>query len=573
MDQSLLLSALARRTAPLHLWQGRDQISTWTAGTLRGAAARWAQVLHAHGAGPGCVVATSAPTSLELIAAILGTWQCGAAVVVLPEASPADAAGLRRVADGLAQLQPAVLLVEGSLPADLQSLAPVVLPITYRPSVSHGTSAMLPVSRALDEPALMQLTSGSTGWAKVVPISKRMLVANCEATAARLGVVPDDHVLSWLPLTHDMGFSGALAQAMWSDLELTLLPTAVFGQSPLNFLHAMSQQRATLSPNPPSAYALLARLGRRAAREGISLAHWRFAWAGAEPVFAHVLRAFEHAMQPLGLRPSVLQPAYGMAEAVVAVSFAPAGRPWRSLALQARALREQGVALLHEAAATPAGDDVVELVSNGAPLEGVQVQARDEAGYPLPPGRLGTLWVHGPSVASGYLNHEEPHRFVQGWCNTGDQGFLWGGEVYVTGRVKDIVARGGVKVGAHEIEAAAEAALDLRPGRVAAFAHLDHARGRETVVVVVARRFDGEEHAMQRRVAEAVLNRCALAIDACVFTAAGPLPRTTSGKLQRGLVRDYWLGGGYADAERTAALGASAPSPAEASGIQSISTT
>lgn len=572
MRELPLLTALAWRTAPLHLWQGRDQVSTWSAGTLREAAGRWAQALRAHGAGPGHVVATSAPTSLELVAAILGAWQCGAAIVVLPEASPGDAAGLRRVSDGLNQLQPAVILAEGVLPSALRALVPIALPLADGPPAIDGAAGMAADAADLDAPALMQLTSGSTGRAKAVPISHRMLAANCEATAARLGAAPGDHMLSWLPLTHDMGFSGAMAQALRSDIELTLLPTAVFGQSPLNFLHAMSQQRATLSPNPPSAYALLSRLGRRATREGINLAHWRFAWAGAEPVFAHVLRAFESAMQPLGLRPGVLQPAYGMAEAVVAVSFAPAGRPWRSLALHGRALREQGVVVLHEAAAE-ANNDVIELVSNGAPLDGMQVQARDEAGHPLLPGRLGTLWIHGHSVAPGYLHHEEPQRFASGWCDTGDLGFLWEGEVYVTGRVKDIIARGGVKVGAHEIEAAAEAALDLRPGRVAAFAHLDHDKGRETVVVVIAWRFDGEEPAMQRRVAEAVLSRCAVAIDACVFTSAGPLPRTTSGKLQRGLVRDYWLSCGYADAEQGSAACASAPRPAEASGNESISPT
>jgi len=343
MSERTLLTALARRTTPLHLWQGRDQVSTWSASTLREAAARWAQALQAHGAGPGRVVATSAATSLELVAVILGTWQCRAAIVVLPEANPDDVAGLRRVSDGLDQLQPVVMLAGGTLPSDLRAVVPAVFSLADGPPASDSTATMAADAGDLEAPALMQLTSGSTGRAKVVPISHRMLAANCEATASRLGVAPDDHILSWLPLTHDMGFGGALCQALLSDLELTLLPTALFAQSPLNFLHAMSQQRATLSPSPPSAYALLARLGRRAAREGINLAQWRFAWAGAAPVFAHVLRAFEISMQPLGLRPGVLQPAYGMAEAVVAVSFAPAGRPWRSLALHGRALREQGV--------------------------------------------------------------------------------------------------------------------------------------------------------------------------------------------------------------------------------------
>jgi len=327
----------------------------------------------------------------------------------------------------------------------------------------------------------------------------------------------------------------------------------------MKLLQALSQQRATLSPNPASSYSILARLGRRATREGIDLSALRFAWAGAEPVFAHTLRAFEQAMQPLGLRPMVVQPAYGMAEAVVAVSFGPAGRPWRRLCVSASALRQQGVVVLAEPTCEMPNDDVLELVSNGAPLAGIHVQVRDDTGQILSPGHHGTLWVKGHSIATRYVHGEESKRFVDGWYDTGDRGFLWDGEVYVTGRVKDIISRGGVKVGAHEIEATAETALLLRPGRVAAFAHLNHSLGREMLVLVVARRFDDDEPVLRRRVTEAVLRECSMAIDTLVFTAAAPLPRTTSGKLQRGMVRELWLCGAYDDTNASP-VGSTSPS-------------
>ena len=548
MGPATVVDRLACRTAPLHLWLGRDRVMTWSAHALRDAAARWACALKAHGLRRGAVVATCAPTSLELVAALLGAWQSGAAVAVLPELSPGAEAALRRVADGLQQTTPAVLLIDGALPAELAALVPCVLPLKAISGDAPARAAAAPQGAELDDVALMQLTSGSTGRAKVVPVTHRMLAVNCEATARRLGVRHDDHMLSWLPLTHDMGFSGALCLALSSNLELTLMPTTLFAQSPLHLLQAMSDQRATLSPNPPSAYELLARLGRRAQREQLDLSHWRFAWVGAEPVFAHVLRAFEQALQPLGLRPGVLQPAYGMAEAVVAVSFAPAGRPWRALRVQAQALREQGVVLRVDTDAEAASLEVIELVSNGAPLQDIHVQVRDESGQALPPGRQGTLWVQSPSVASCYLQGEEPHRFAESWYDTGDQGFLWDGEVYVTGRVKDIVARGGLKVGAHEIELAIEAELDLRPGRVAAFPLLDHAHGRERLVVVDSRRFGSDEPAVERRLGDAVLRRCGLRPDVVTFTAGAPLPRTTSGKLQRSEVRARWLRGDYAAA-------------------------
>jgi len=562
MNHRSLVDALAVRTAPLRLWQSRSEVASWSAGDLREAASRWAVELRSSGAEAGSLVATSASTSLPLIAALLGAWQCGAAVVVLPEASAGDAAAQQRLADALASLRPAVLWVDATVPSVVPSGTRLVgPPIQGFPAAADSAATTAPRVDP-DSLALVQLTSGSTGRARGVPVSHRQLAANCAAVAARMHVEPRDHILSWLPLTHDMGFSGALAQALFCDLPLTLLPTFLFASNPLALLHAMSDQRATLSPNPPSAYALLARLGRRAQREGLDLSAWRFAWAGAEPVFPHVLRSFEQAMQPLGLRPAVLQPAYGMAEAVVAVSFGPAGRPWRTLCVDAPALREQGVVLPVASGDETTASEVVELVSNGPPLDGIQMQVRDDAGHSLPPGRLGTLWVQGPSVARRYVHGEETHRFADGWYDTGDQGFLWDGEVYVTGRVKDIIARGGVKVGAHAIEAAAEAALGLRPGRVAAFAHLNHSLGREVLVLVVARRFGVDEPQLQRHVAEAVLRHCRVAIDTFVFTAAGPLPRTTSGKLQRGLVREYWLGGGYADSEREAVLDTTAANAA-----------
>jgi fatty-acyl-CoA synthase len=544
-----LLESLAKRTASVHMWHGRGDLTTWSADDLRQRAGQWALTLQANGIAPGSLVAACGQTSLQLIAAVLGAWLVGAAVVILPERSPGTESSLRRTAEGLQALQPALLLVDAAQGADAMGDGRPVLRLDAATAAAASGLPTPFAAGAADTLALMQLTSGTTGKAKAVPITHRMLAENCLATARRIAVRRDDHMLSWLPLTHDMGFCGAFCQALSTDIALTLLTTARFAQSPLCLLQALSDQRATLSPNPPSAYGLLARLGRRAQREGLDLSRWRFAWVGAEPVFANVLRDFEAAMQPLGLRADVLQPSYGMAEAVVAVSFAPAGRRWQTLQVQARALRETGVVLpLAERPGSPTQEAEVQaltLVSNGPPLDGVEVRVCDEQGAPLPSGREGTLWVRGRSVAGGYAQGHDPQRFSLGWYNTGDLGFLWQGEVYVSGRVKDVVSRGGVKVGAHEIEAAVEAELDWRPGRVAAFASLDHAQGRERVVVLVARRFGTQEPVLERRLEQAVLQHCGMRVDEFVFCAAGPLPRTTSGKLQRGAVRAGWQRGEY----------------------------
>ena len=551
---------LATRTAQIHLWQGRGRVLTWSACELRDNVDRWAKTLRAHGAHTGSVVATSAPTSLNLIAAILGAWHCGAAVAVLPEMVAQSAPSLRRVAEGLQQVQAQILLVDGELVTELPVGVSCLLQLGSAQRHDARQPVASPNAATPDGLALLQLTSGSQGTAKIVPISHDMLALNCMAVQARIGVHADDHMVTWLPLTHDMGFSGALGQSLASNCALTLLPTALFSRSPLSLLHALSDQKATLSPNPPSAYELLGRLGARAARESLDLSRWRYAWVGAEPVFASVLHAFEAAMRPLGLQDNVLQPAYGMAEAVVAVSFSPAGQRWRALRLQAKALREQGKVI--PVREPKSGDlvsippaqsvdraEVLTLVSNGRPLDGVQLRVCGPKGIaqPLQEGQQGTLWVHGSSVADRYLDGQEAERFQTGWYDTGDLGFLWQGEVFVSGRVKDVVSRGGVKVGAHEIEAVVSAELDLRSGRVAAFACLDHGLDRELVVVVVARRFGADEQAIERRLGAAVAASCGVRVDKFCFTGKSPLPRTTSGKLRRGEVRDRWLSEGYED--------------------------
>jgi fatty-acyl-CoA synthase len=569
-----LLDALRVRTSPVHLWEARGRVTTWSADALRAEAAAWAAALESRGVRGGDVVATCASTSLELLGAICGAWHAGAAVIVLPDLAQMDPRSQARVREGIALAKPAVVVHDGRI--DMTRVISAIPGMDVR-SVSAGSLGVSSLRRddvvSAGALAFLQLTSGSTGSAKAVPITHTMLVANCRSMVSRVQAGPSDHLISWLPLTHDMGFTGAIGQALFSDCALTLLPTESFVRSPVSFLQAMAVQRGTLSPNPASAYDVLARVGSRARREALDLSRWRYAWAGAEPVFAHVLEAFEHAMAPLGLRPAVLQPAYGMAETVLAVSFAEPGKAWRALTVKGRALREQGIvvpvepqdhvqlmrmpgAIVDSAKLANGSEWLVAVVSNGSPLPDMTVQVRDAEGAVLADGNLGILWVTGPSVATGYIGGLDAHRFVDGWYDTGDIGFLWKGEVYVTGRAKDVIARGGVKVGAAEIESVSERALDLRSGRIAVFADIDHAAGRERVVMVIARRFGADEGEVERKLREAVVRECGIRIDDVVFTSAGPLPRTTSGKLQRSEVRACWQRGEYLQKELEGCPGA-----------------
>lgn len=541
---TLLLPDLVEvRTASLNLWKGRGQLVSWSPGQFRQQVASWATALRFHGIGPGSTVALAAPTSLELVAAVVGAWRCGAAVAVLPQPDAFGTAGALRLAEGIQSVRPTVLLIGEHVPGVLPAMCRL-LPLSIASAFASAPSAsstLSPDALDPDDVALLQLTSGSTGRSKVVPITHAMLMENCRASCQRAEVSSQDHMVSWLPLTHDMGFSGALVHGLAADIELTLIPTEVFARSPLCLLEAIAGLRATLSPNPPTAYAVLARLGGRARRERLDLSSLRYAWVGAEPVFASVMEHFENEMRPLGLSPNAIKPAYGMAEAVVALTSSLAGQRWRALHVRGQTLRSRGLVVLCEADEPGA----ISLVSNGPPLDGVELRVCDEGGAPMSEGRQGSIWVRGPSVARSYLHGEDTGSFVDGWYDTGVIGFVWQGELYVSGRAKDIVARGGLKVGARDIEVVAEGELRLHSGRVAAFASMDHAVGRERLILVVARHYGVDEADVRRRIAEAVAGQCGLRVDEVCFVGNRTLPLTTSGKLRRAEVRERWESGEY----------------------------
>ncbi|MBI1396070.1 MAG: AMP-binding protein [Betaproteobacteria bacterium] len=537
----LLPHLLASRTAAVNLWHGRNTLETWDASHLRGRVAQWATGLYDLGVRPGSVVATAAPTSLELIASLIAAWYCGAAVTVLPEPVGAGTAGEHRFLEGLEATEPEFLITSKDFGAVVPESV-TVADLARVPSVAsapHQTGPRgpcLPVITGSRSVALLQLTSGSTGRSKVVPVTHEMLLANCQASSRRAAINSADHMVSWLPLTHDMGFSGAFVHALVNDIELTLIPTEQFARFPLCLLQAISHTRATLSPNPPSAYGILARFSGRAIAENLDLSTWRYAWVGAEPVFANILERFETSMRPVGLRSNTLKPSYGMAEAVVAITAPASGPPWQGLSIRADALRMQGLAIPCDRGSP----DAIVLVSNGPPLDGIDVKVCDDSGTPLPDGHQGVLWARGASVLTRYLNGEDGSRFVNGWYETGDIGFLWQGEVYVSGRAKDLIARGGIKIGAREIECVVEEVLGLHYGRVAAFSYCDHVISRERVIVLISRNSGGSDAAGSREIAEIITRTCGIQIDEVSFCGPGHFPRTTSGKLRRSEIRQRW---------------------------------
>jgi acyl-CoA synthetase (AMP-forming)/AMP-acid ligase II len=292
-----------------------------------------------------------------------------------------------------------------------------------------------------------------------------------------------------------MGLIGCLLLAVYRPGPLTLIPPEVFLARPAIWLRAISRKRATISVAPNFAYGLCVRRVRDSELAGVDLSSWRFALNGAEPVAPAVLRRFSQRFRPHGFDERALMPVYGLSEASLAVTFTPAGRGPRTLAAGAR-----------------------ELASVGAPLPGVDVDVRD-----------GRIFVRGPSVMRGYFGNRAATEAAlrEGWLDTGDLGFTEGGELFVSGRAKEVVILRGANHSPQEFEEALDSVAGVRPGCAAAVG-VPTPDGEALALLVEA---DGAADAEQIR--SRVTERTGIRPDQIHLLAPGTLPRTSSGKLRR----------------------------------------
>jgi acyl-CoA synthetase (AMP-forming)/AMP-acid ligase II len=339
--------------------------------------------------------------------------------------------------------------------------------------------------------------------------------------------------VSWLPLYHDMGLIGFLLCALERPAVVTLLPPQAFVARPALWLRAISRYRATVSAAPNFAYALATTRITDDELEGVDLSSWRVALDGAEPISAAVLRAFAARFAPWGFRGEALTPVYGLAEAALAVTFSELGTPFRTRRFARTPLAEEGRAVIARW-----DREGRELVSLGRPLPGFALEVREASGRPLPEGRIGRLFVRGPSLFSGYLGqpeHTAEALDASGWLDTGDLGFLWRGALYLTGRAKEVLILRGRNHAPEEVEEAARHAPGARAA--AAVSHWQEDLDREALLVLVELRRSASPEAvaeLAHAVAAQVLAATGLAADRIEVLAPHTLPRTSSGKVRRG---------------------------------------
>jgi amino acid adenylation domain-containing protein len=372
-----------------------------------------------------------------------------------------------------------------------------------------------------------------------VVVTHGNLLHNEEVIRRAFGQSEESVVVGWLPLYHDMGLIGNVLQPLWSGGEAVLMSPLAFLQRPRRWLEAISRYRATTSGGPNFAYDLCLRKIGEADRQGLDLGSWRVAFSGAEPVRRETMERFAAVFAPYGFRREAFFPCYGLAEATLFVTGGAPEEPFRARAVDPVALEE------HRVAPPKAGAPARDLVSSGRPAADPEQRLAivdPETGKPCPPERIGEVWIAGPGVAAGYWNRPEetarsfgarlaaPGDIEDRFLRTGDLGFLADGELFVTGRLKDLIILRGRNLYPQDVELTAERSHPaLRPGCGAAFGV--ERDGEERLVLVQEA---AEEH-------EA-------ALDDVVLVRRNTVPKTSSGKIQRRACRAAYLAGAFASA-------------------------
>jgi acyl-CoA synthetase (AMP-forming)/AMP-acid ligase II len=506
-----------------------ETIDSLTHAELWERAAAVADALEQDGVKPGDAVVLLMETSLAFFAALYGSLLAGALpVAVYP---PAGTQSLVPALDHLRKVL--AQLPRGRAVLTTSTLAPIAT------EMRRGLSAVVRIIEnslsqrervrvrvgpwpgeavAPEEPVLLQYTSGSLGDPRAIALSTQSIFANLTEIGDAFGMREGDVGMSWLPLYHDMGLHSAFFGLMF-EMPLVVMSPLDFIRRPQAWIQAISKYRVTHSPAPSFGYAYAARRIRDEDLQGIDLSSWRVAMCGAEPIDAGALGRFADRFERYGFQRKAFMGAYGLAENTVAVSFA----------MPQTGLRVDGVA------------------SVGVPLGRHEVRIVGSDGDETPEGAEGEIQVRGPSRMASYLGNEAATReaFDGEWLRTGDLGFARDGELFITGRSKDLIIRAGKNYYPNDLEGAAASVDGVRAGSVAAFGIRDAAKGTEEIVVVaeVKRRELAGDAGLRERIRKAVLELTGLAVNRVELAEPGAVPKTTSGKIRRGETRARLVAG------------------------------
>jgi len=404
--------------------------------------------------------------------------------------------------------------------------------------------------RKASDIALLQYTSGSTGDPKGVVLTHANLLANIRAIGEAVELTSDDVGVSWLPLYHDMGLIGSWLTLLHYGTPLCVMSPLAFLARPERWLHAFHKHRGTIAAAPNFAYELCVRKIADKDIEGLDLSSWRAALNGAEPVNPETLERFEQRFAKYGFRREAQLPVYGLAEASLAVTFPPLHCGPRVDLIDREIFTAQG-----RAVSAAKNSNTIAFVSSGQAVPNHEVRIVDDTNCEVADRTEGFLWFRGPSATSGYYNNPQATErlFPLGpaseqefaWVNTGDRAYRADSEIFVTGRVKDIIIKGGRNLYPHEVEELAGRAAGIRKGCIVAFGLKDLGAGTEKLVIVAESR---ETDRSRRSVIAAAVKQevsrgLGLPPDRVELIPPGSIPKTSSGKLRREETRDLYVAG------------------------------
>jgi acyl-CoA synthetase (AMP-forming)/AMP-acid ligase II/acyl carrier protein len=398
-----------------------------------------------------------------------------------------------------------------------------------------------------EDAAFIQFSSGSTSEPKGVVLTHGNVIANSRGVIEAAGISRDDITLSWMPLTHDMGLIGFHLIMFFNRVHAHLMPTELFIRRPLLWLTLASRIRATVLCSPNFGYKhYLKVLGDRSV-EGLDLSSVKLIFNGAEPISVELCEDFMARLAPARLARNAMYPVYGLAEASLAVSFPPPGAPMSTIALNRHRLGVGSAVELVE----KGSPDALQLVSEGRAIPYCEIRITDDEDRPLPEERIGHLHMRGENVTQAYFENPEANASAftaDGWLRTGDLALIHQGDLYVSGRAKEIIFVNGQNYYPHDLEAIAQRVAGLELGKVVAAGVRPAGAELEQLVLFILYRGSMEDFLpLATRAARFINEQTGLEVAEVVPVKR--IPKTTSGKIQRHLLEQSYVDGEF-DAER-----------------------
>ncbi|HYG53931.1 MAG TPA: AMP-binding protein [Burkholderiales bacterium] len=505
---------------------------------------RYAARLKDAGLAPGQTVAIMLPTSADYLYCFYGVLMAGG--IPVPLYPPARLSTiedhmtrhvgvLKSCGAAMMVTIPEAKALAWLLRAQVESLRSVFVPGDFQEGASFT-----PVRGRAGHIGFLQYTSGSTGNPKGVILTHANLLANVRAMGKGALATQEDVFVSWLPLYHDMGLIGGCFATMYLGFPVVLMSPLAFLSRPSSWLRAIHRHRGTISGGPNFSYELCLRRVNDEEMDGIDLSSWRFAFNGAEPVSPDTMTSFSEKFSKWNFNRLSMSPVYGLAECSVGLAFTTPGTPWVLHTLDRDRFARTGVAV----DAQPDDPSPHKVVGCGRPLDGHDLRVVDAAGLELPDRHEGLLQFRGPSATSGYYRNPEATKglFAGEWVNTGDRAYLEGGMVFITGRDKDIIIRGGRNISPYELEEAVGDLPGVRRGCVAVFGSAEPGSGTERVVVLaeIRQREPAMEEGLKKRINDLAMSLIGAPVDDIVLAPPHTVPKTSSGKIRRVAAREYY---------------------------------